>query len=107
MIKLHEEEKIKTKLRNFDKNVTLKDVIMDYQHLIEHLLTNNPSILLTILDELDLDEDEFFYKMSSIDQNIVFYDQVLSIIKLELNKMLPDDDLKLKSVKDIEKKLMM
>ena len=77
-----------TKLNNIEGLRLLKLTKLDYSKNIINLLKNNPNCLPTLLEALEVTEEEFSdYLLDNKKIDITFYDQALSLLLLMNNKI--------------------
>ena len=79
---MNKELSIKSNLKNAEGKGLLEQTKLNYSKNIINEIYNNPEILDELLDELEIDEKDFYDKLSGDkDANITFYDQALILTK--------------------------
>ena len=78
---------IKKQLKNVEGKRLLTKTILEYSKEIIISLESNPELLISVLNELEISEEDFFAYLSGEKKgNITIYDQALSLIKIKNKK---------------------
>lgn len=77
----------KQKLKNAEGKRLLKKTKLEYCKIIIELIQKYPNIINELLDELEVNEKDFFdYLSGEKSANITFYDQAINLINEKIYK---------------------
>ena len=75
------DKKFLVELRNVEGKILLSQVRLEYSKMILFEIQSRPEVLEDLLEHFDMDKEEFFAKLESVEENISFFDEALQVLR--------------------------